>query len=265
MFFRQPALFLYCESMSKNSTMMAIFAKTNIISSPFLCFILSDNSKMLTLFALKQSRAYRIAWLLELLNVEYHVQLIERDVLTHLAPLSLRTVHPLGKSPLIQDDDSVIAESGAICEYLLAKYDVNQYYQIPAEHADYWAYRQWLHYAEGSLMPLLVMSLVLDKVDEKPVPFFVRPVASRITNGVRAAWTHPQLKLHLDYVEQQLNGKTWLVGQKITAADVMMSFPLQAVCAQMDNTLVYPNIAAYVARIVAEPHYQKAEEKLGRL
>lgn len=219
---------------------------------------------MLTLFALKQSRAYRIAWLLELLGVAYQAETLERDPNSKLAPESLRRIHPLGKSPLIQDGEQIIAESGAICEYLLAKFDAHGSYQIAPDHADYWAYRQWLHYAEGSLMPLLVMTLIFRKIDATPKPFFAKPIAQKLTDGVRQSFLNPQIKLHLDYVEQQLNGKTWLVGDKITAADVMMSFPLQAAISRAPSA-DYPNIAAYVARIAAEPHYQQAENKLGKL
>lgn len=219
---------------------------------------------MLTLFALTQSRAYRIAWLLELLQADYQVQRIERDGESKLAPNHLREIHPLGKSPIIQDNDVIVAESGAICEYLLAKYDGEQRWQIAPNHADFWAYRQWLHYAEGSLMPLLVMSLIFRKIDEKPMPFFAKPIARKITDGVRQSFLSPQLQLHLNYIEQSLTGKTWLVGEKITAADVMMSFPLQA-AAKRANVDAFPNIAAYVQRIENNEFYLKAEEKVGKL
>lgn len=219
---------------------------------------------MLTLFALTQSRAYRIAWLLELLGTDYQLQLIERNPDSKLAPDSLRQIHPLGKSPLIQDGNQMIAESGAICEYLLAKFDHTGAFQLSPEHTEYWAYRQWLHYAEGSLMPLLVMTLVFRKIDDTRKPFFAKPIAQKITDNVRNSFLHPQIKLHLDYIEQQLQGKTWLVGEKITAADVMMSFPLQA-ASKRTPIEHYPNIATYVAQIAAEPHYQAAEAKLGKL
>ncbi len=219
---------------------------------------------MLTLYALTQSRAQRIAWLLELLQADYQVQMIERDKESKLAPAHLREIHPLGKSPIIQDNDVIIAESGAICEYLLAKFDTEQRLQITLEHADFWAYRQWVHYAEGSLMPLLVMSLIFRKIDDKPMPFFAKPIARKITDGVRRSFLSPQLALHLDYIEQSLAGKTWLVGDKITIADVMMSFPLQAV-AKRANVDALPNIAAYVQRIENNEFYLKAEEKVGKL
>lgn len=218
---------------------------------------------MITLHALSQSRAYRIAWLLELLELDYQAEVIARDERTKLAPDSLRQVHPLGKSPLLQDGALTLPESGAIVEYLLQRYGTHTTLKPAPESPDYPDYLFWLHYAEGSLMPLLVMSLVFRKIDEKPMPFFARPIARKITGGVRQAFLHPQLKLHLEFIENRLQGKTWLLGDTLTAADVMMSFPLQA--AANRSGLNLPNIAAYVQRIEAHPAYQRAESKLGRL
>lgn len=218
---------------------------------------------MITLYALKQSRAYRIAWLLELLNLPYQAEIIERDAATSLAPERLRTLHPLGKSPLIDDNGRVLAESGAIVEYLLARYGQDRPLKPSADSPDYPDYLFWLHYAEGSLMPLLVMSLVFRKIDERKMPFFAKPVARKITGGVRDAFLQPQLKLHLEFVEQQLADRTWLLGDELSGADIMMSFPLQATLSR--TPLALPNIAAYVARIESDPAYQRAQARLGKL
>lgn len=218
---------------------------------------------MITLHALSQSRSYRIAWLLELLELDYQTKTVARDERTKLAPDSLRQVHPLGKSPLLQDGALTLPESGAIVEYLLQRYGAHTGLKPAPESPDYPDYLFWLHYAEGSLMPLLVMSLVFRKIDEKPMPFFARPIARKITGGVRESFLNPQLKLHLDFIEGRLKGKTWLLGDTPTAADVMMSFPLQA--AAKRGNLHLPNIAAYVQRIEAHPAYRLAEAKLGRL
>lgn len=218
---------------------------------------------MLTLYALKQSRAWRIAWLLELLGLDYQVELFERDAHTALAPAALRQLHPLGKSPLLRDGDALLAESGAIVEYLLARHGRGTALRPPPESPAYPAYLHWLHYAEGSLMPLLVMSLVLRKVEARPMPFFVRPVARRVTGGLRQGFVQPQTELHLGYVEQSLAGRRWLLGEQLSAADVMMSFPLQAALARTGLRL--PHIAAYVARIEADPAWQRAEQRLGKL
>lgn len=218
---------------------------------------------MITLYALTQSRAYRTAWLLELLQLDYRAEIVARDAQSHLAPESLRQIHPLGKSPILQDGALVLAESGAIAEYLVGRYGAAGSLKPAADSPLYNDYLFWMHYAEGSLMPLLVMSLVFRKVDEKPMPFFVKPIARKITNGVRQSYLHPQLKLHLGFVEEKLRGNTWLLGDTLTCADVMMSFPLQAALARTGLDL--PNTAAYVERIEAEPHYRQVEAKLGRL
>ncbi|RRD55713.1 glutathione S-transferase [Comamonadaceae bacterium OH2545_COT-014] len=218
---------------------------------------------MITLYALKQSRAYRIAWLLELLGLEYRAEVIARDAETALAPDSLRRIHPLGKSPLIDDDGLVLAESGAIVEYLIARYGPETALRPLANSAAYPDYLFWLHYAEGSLMPLLVMSLVFRKIETRKMPFFVKPVARKIVEGVRAGFLNPQLKRHLEFVESRLAGGTWLLGEEISGADIMMSFPLQAAVARTSFNL--PNIAAYVRRIETDPAYQRAGERIGKL
>lgn len=218
---------------------------------------------MITLYALKQSRAYRIAWLLELLGLEYRAEVIARDAETSLAPDSLRRVHPLGKSPLIDDNGLVLAESGAIVEYLITRYGQETALRPSENSAAYPEYLFWLHYAEGSLMPLLVMSLVFRKIETRKMPFFAKPVARKITDGVRESFLNPQLKLHLEFVENKLKGRTWLLGEEISGADIMMSFPLQAAVSRTPLNL--PNITAYVRRIENDPAYQRAQERIGKL
>lgn len=218
---------------------------------------------MITLYALENSRAWRIAWLLECLQCEYRVETLGRDAKSYLAPERLRRIHPLGKSPLLQDGERVLAESGAIVEYLIARYGAGSGLKPAADSPGYDDYLFWLHYAEGSLMPLLVTALLLRKIDARPMPFFARPIARKITQGVREGYLHPQLALHLGFVEERLAGNTWLLGDALSGADIMMSFPLQAALAR--TTLALPHIAAYVARIEAEPHYRRAEARLGKL
>lgn len=219
---------------------------------------------MITLYALTQSRAYRIAWLLEHLGLDYHAEIVRRNEQTQLAPESLRSIHPLGKSPLLQDGSLILPESGAIVEYLIATYDKTGSLRPAADSPNYPDYLFWLHYAEGSLMPLLVMSLVFRKIDQNPMPFFAKPIARKITDGARRNFLNPQLELHLGFVEQKLQGKTaWLLGDTLTGADIMMSFPLQAAVSRTELNL--PNIAAYVRHIESHPDYQKAEARLGKL
>lgn len=218
---------------------------------------------MITLYALEQSRAYRIAWLLEMLEADYQAEIIHRDGDTHLAPASLQAVHPLGRSPIIRDGDVLLAESGAIVEYLISRYGQGRGLRPAETAADYPDYLYWLHYAEGSLMPLLVMSLVFRKVDESKMPFFVKPVARKITARVRQSYLNPQLERNLRFVDNALAGKTWLLGGQPSGADVMMSFPLQAALTR--TALDLPNIAAYVRTIESHAAYQKVAARLGQL
>ncbi|MDO4642545.1 MAG: glutathione S-transferase [Cardiobacteriaceae bacterium] len=216
---------------------------------------------MITLYALEKSRAYRIAWLLELLQLEYDIELIVRQADTGLAPDALRQVHPLGKSPIIKDDSLVLAESGAIVEYLVTRYGAASTLKPDLNSKIFPDYLFWLHYAEGSLMPLLVISLVFRRIDERKMPFLIKPIAHKITEGVRQNFIHPQLQLHLQYIENQLADKTWFLGDTLTLADVMMSFPLQA--AIQRTTFHLPHITDYVHRVETNPAYKKAEQRMG--
>lgn len=216
---------------------------------------------MLKLYALKQSRAYRIAWLLELLELDYRLEIIERDKKHFLAPDSLKSVHPLGKSPLLQDGSLTLAESGAIVEYLLSRHNPKERFKPASDSADYPDYLYWLHYAEGSIMPLLVMSLVFHRIGQRKVPFWVKPIVRKIVEGVQNGFLKPQLQLHLDHIEAALQGKRWLVSETLSGADVMMSFPLQALVKK--GLEGYPNIHRYVAEIEQNEAYRRAEEKIG--
>ncbi|QIW15204.1 glutathione S-transferase [Pasteurellaceae bacterium RH1A] len=215
---------------------------------------------MITLHLLAQSRALRIVWLLEELGLDYQLKQYARDSQTLLAPDSLKQVHPLGKSPILQDGEQVLTESGMITDYLISRYGQ----QLMPEYgsADYWAYQRWLHYAEASLMPLLLMSLVFQRVESSPMPFFVRPIARKISGSVKQSFLHPQLALHLAHVERELTGKTWLMGEKLSGADIMMSYPLQAARMRLDMSQ-YPQIARYLAQIEQGAAYQRAVEKAG--
>ncbi|WP_404415755.1 glutathione S-transferase [Marinospirillum sp.] len=219
---------------------------------------------MLTLHHLEKSRSHRIVWLLELLELDYTIKTYQRDPKTLLAPAELKQVHPLGKSPILSDDELVVAESGAIIEYLLQRYGQGRL-QPAAKDIHSWVnYRYWLHYAEGSLMPLLLMKLVFTQIPKQPMPFFVKPVAKGISGKVMQRLVDPNLTTHLAFLEQQLEGKTWLLGDWLSAADVQMSFPMQALAARSDLT-EYPRIAAYVQRIEEEPAWQRVVSKAGKL
>lgn len=215
---------------------------------------------MLTLHHLNNSRSQRILWLLEELKQEYHIERYARDTKTQLAPASLKKVHPLGKSPLLTDEDKVIAESGAIIEYLAENYGPQW---IPAQGSDaYLQYKYWLHYAEGSLMPYFVMKLVFDKVKNSPLPLLVKPIVKPIVNTIYSevmkSFLGPNIASNLQFIEEHLAQSEWFAGPAISGADIQMSFPLEA--GLQGSRRSYPHIQAFLKRIHARPAYQKALE-----
>ncbi len=217
---------------------------------------------MITLHHLENSRSQRVLWLLEELGVPYEVKRYARDTTTMLAPPELKAIHPLGKSPVITDGDHTIAESGAIIEYLMDHYGNGRL--IPADGTPQrLAYTYWLHYAEGSAMPLLVMKLVFSRMSSPPMPFIMRPIAGLISKGVQQKWLDPQLELHLDYMESELEKTLWFAGDTMTAADIQMSFPLEAAASRGGLDKRYPKLTHFLGRIHALPTYKTALEKGG--
>ena len=174
---------------------------------------------MLTVHHLNDSRSQRVLWLLEELDVSYEVVRYQRDSATLLAPPGLLAVHPLGKSPVITDDAVTVAESGAIVEYLVEKYGAGRL--IPAAGTpERRRYSYWLHYAEGSAMPPLVMKLIFDRVAATPMPWPLSAMARRISQSVLASFVEPQIRRHLDFMEAELRSRPWFAGDAFTAADV---------------------------------------------
>ncbi len=218
---------------------------------------------MITVHHLENSRSLRIVWMLEELGVEYRIEHYKRDSKTMLAPAALREIHPLGKSPVITDGDPVVAESGAIIEYLAQRYGGGDWV-IPADDPRWLQERYWLHYAEGSLMPLLVMKLIFSHIPRSPMPFFVKPVAKGISGKVIGGFLDPQLKTHLQVIESHLADNTWFCGDTLSAADIMMSFPLQAASARA-NLDELPSVKRFVQQMEARPAYQRAEKNAGPL
>ncbi len=216
---------------------------------------------MLIVHHLENSRSQRILWLLEELGAPYEVRRYERDKKTMLAPLALKLVHPLGKSPVITDDGVTVAESGAIVEYIVDRYGKGRMIP-PAGTPERLRYTYWLHYSEGSLMPLLVLKLVLGRVPQA-VPGLVRPIARRIVKGIEDLYLGPNLRLQLDYVESELGKNEWLAGKELTAADVQMSFPIEAAAARGDTDKPRPNLNAFLTRVHARPAYKRALGKGG--
>ncbi len=217
---------------------------------------------MITVHHLNNSRSQRILWLLEELDLTYEVKRYERDPDTMLAPASLREVHPLGKSPVITDGAVTLAESGAIVEYLVEHYGNGRL--IPATGTpDRLRYTYWLHYAEGSAMPPLLLKLVFDQIQKSSMPFFVRPIAQSIVNRVKRSYIEPEITKHLDYLEAEIGKSTWFVGDEFTAADIQISFPLEAAAMQAGLDSSRPKLMNFLDRIHTRPAYQRALERGG--
>lgn len=217
---------------------------------------------MIVVHHLENSRSQRILWLLEELGLEYEVKRYARDAQTSLAPPGLLAVHPLGKSPVISDGDVVVAESGAIVEYLLETYDDAAL--LPTESSDaYRQYKYWLHFAEGTFMPYVVFSLVVGRIETAPMPFFVKPVARNIAGKVRDAFLTPNITRNLDFMEQSLANQSWFAGTDISGADFLMIFPVEAAATRGGLDEAYPRLAAYMQRVHQRPAFQRALERGG--
>ncbi len=216
---------------------------------------------MLTVHHLNNSRSQRVLWLLEELGVPYEVKRYERNKTTMLAPPELKAVHPLGKSPVITDGAVVIAESGNIMEYLVETYGQGRFVPAPGT-PERLRYRYWLHYAEGSVMPLMVMTLVFSKL-APGAPALLRPLVRAIVANVHRRFLDPQTKLHLDYLEAELGKFEWFAGKDISAADVQMSFPIEAAASRAGLDRPRPRLAAFLQRIQSRPAYKRALEKGG--
>jgi glutathione S-transferase len=217
---------------------------------------------MLTVHHLNNSRSQRVLWLLEELGVPYEIKHYQRDAKTMLAPSTLRRVHPLGKSPVITDGDVTVAESGAIIEYVLERYGQGRL--VPkAGTPERLRYSYWMHYAEGSLMPLLVMKLIFARLRSAPMPFFVKPIAAGIVKNVNKMFLDPNMKQNVESIEAELGRSAYFAGEEFTAADVQMGFPVEAAMTRIGGDVTRPRITAWLERIHARPAYRKAMEKGG--
>jgi glutathione S-transferase len=216
---------------------------------------------LITVHHLENSRSHRILWLLEELGVPYEIKRYARDPKTSLAPPELLRVHPLGKSPVITDGDLTIAESGAIIEYLVDRYGKGALVPPPGSPQRL-RYTYWLHFAEGTAMPPLVMKLVFNRIEKGPMPFFARPIARGIARKVKAGFIDPNLERIVAHIEAELARSDWFAGDAFTAADIQMSFPVEAASARIGAK---PAMARFLERIHARPAYQRAIEKGGKL
>ena len=223
---------------------------------------------MITLHHLETSRSQRILWLLEELGVPYELKIYARDKATKLAPPALKAIHPLGKSPVITDGDEVIAESGAIIEYLVETYGEQArgdlaHLQPAPRTAEHRQCRFWMHYAEGSLMNWLVMKLVFLTIPTQPMPFFVRPIARTLCEQVQKKLIDPNLSTALDFMEGHLAQHAWFAGEHLSMADFQMSFAVEAALSRTDAASHHPHLLAYRERMQQRPAYQRALAKGG--
>jgi glutathione S-transferase len=215
---------------------------------------------MITVHHLNNSRSQRVLWLLEELGTPYEIQHYQRNATTNLAPPELLKVHPLGKSPVITDGDVVVAETGAVIEYLVDR--AGGQLRPAAGTPEHRRYTYWLHFAEGTAMSPLLMTLILARI-RKSGPFFVRPIARRIADGVLGSFVTPNIKRQLAFMESELQSRPWFTGGEFSAADVMMSFPLEVAVVRGGLDARYPRLNEWLARIHARPAYQRAIERGG--
>jgi glutathione S-transferase len=202
---------------------------------------------MIRVHHLNNSRSQRVLWLLEEIGTPYEVVRYQRDKKTMLAPKELRRVHPLGKSPVIDDGGRTFVETGLIVEYLVQRYGSDL--APPSGSDSYWRYKYWLHYAEGSLMPPLLLKLVINRLGLLGRP--ARPFVGA------------QLKLHLDFLESELAKGPWFLGERFSAADIMMSFPIEAARARGGLDETRPHLMDFLKRIHTRDAYRRALEKGG--
>lgn len=218
---------------------------------------------VITVHHLDQSRSYRLLWLLEELGLDYEIREYKRDPGTHRAPASLREVHPLGKAPVVTIGELTLAESGAIFEYLSDRYGEGRL--RPSDPDGLLRYRYWLHYAEGSLAPPVLVKLLVDNIRKAPVPFFIKPVTRQIADKLVDGYVGAEMERHGAFLEQALSENPWLCGDEITAADILMSFPVEGFVSRHDQPDSLPNCKAFIERCRARPAFARAEERGGAL
>jgi glutathione S-transferase len=221
---------------------------------------------MIVVHHLNNSRSQRVLWLLEELGLPYEIKRYQRDPQTMLAPAALREVHPLGKSPVLSDGELTLAESGAIIEYLVERYGDGRL-RPAAGTRERLRYSYWLHFAEGSAMPPLVMKLVFDRIEKAPMPFLLRPLlrpmTRRIAGRMKKGFIEPNIARQLDYMEAELRASAWFAGPDFSAADIQMSFPVEAARARGGLDASRPKLMEYLGRIHAREPYRRALERGG--
>jgi glutathione S-transferase len=217
---------------------------------------------VITVHHLNNSRSQRVLWLLEELGLEYQIKPYQRDAKTMLAPPELRAVHPLGKSPVVSDGDLTLAESGAIIEHLSDRYGAGRI--APAFGSpERLPYLYWLHFAEGSAMPPLLLKLIFDRV-KSSAPYVVRPVARAIANKALKSFVLPNIERNLDFMESELRKTEWFAGNAFTSADIQMSFAVEAARMRGGLDEKRPKLMGYLEKIHSRPAYRRALERGGK-
>ena len=216
---------------------------------------------MIKVHHLNDSRSQRVLWLLEELGLDYEVVRYERDKTTRLAPPALIAIHPLGKSPVIEDGDIKVAETGAVVEYLLETYGAGRLRPV-AGTEDARRFTYWLHYAEGSAMPPLLLKLVFSMLPQR-APRLVKPLVKGIAAKTLTSFVEPQLRTHVGFWEGELGRSEWFAGDQFTAADIMMSFPVEAGADRAFDPATKPRLKAFLDKIHARPAYRRALERGG--
>jgi glutathione S-transferase len=215
---------------------------------------------MLTVHHLNNSRSQRVLWLLEELGVPYEIRHYRRGA-DMRAPKELRAIHPLGKSPVVTDGDTTVAESGAIAEYIVETHGGGRLAPAPGT-PERLRYTYWLHYAEGSAMPPLLQKLIFSMLPKRS-PALVRPLVGMISNQIMTNMVDPQLQQHMSFWESELGRSDWFAGADFSVADIQMSFPLEAAANRAGLREGYPKASAFLDRIHARPAYRRALERGG--
>ncbi|CAF1278236.1 unnamed protein product [Adineta ricciae] len=222
----------------------------------------TSTSPSIVVYWLADSRADRILLLLEELELPYVIEKFERGP-DKLAPADLKKIHPLGKSPVIKDGDKVVAESGFIIDYLISKYGKEKHLK-PTNEEDLFQYNYFLHYIEGSLMPILVMKYIFLNL-QKQAPWLVKPVVNGICNKIDQLYLGPNIRTHLDFLEGELKQRKWLAGEQFSGADIQASFALEMLLKRSNtNEENVPNLSRYVAAMRERPAYKRAMEKVNK-
>lgn len=217
---------------------------------------------MIIVHHLEKSRSHRVLWLLEELELPYEIALYKRNPKTLLAPPELRDVHPLGKSPVVEDGGTKYAESAAILEHLVETHGGGRFAPAAGTPAHV-KYRYFMHYAEGSVMSPLLLKLVTSRVRAAKVPFFVKPIAKKIAGTIDASFVDPNLTRHLEFIDAELGRSKYFCGDEFTVADIQMSYPVSGLLLRAKDLGPTGNLKAFYERIKNRPAYERAVERGG--